>query len=150
VVKTKNAGIMKVLYWLTVWLGWSIAVTGQTNKPVVSQARFSTGPLAWRGMPPEAVSPTPQSSVGPNAPPLKMEISQERIERAIERYQWMNGSSGFLGRQSESQFSSGMERLFRPEVIRIGKMKVSVSLITAIKRKNPLCLLHPVFLNINW
>ena len=141
---------MKALYWLTVWLGWSIAVTGQTNKPVVSQARFSTGPLTWRGMPSEAVPNAPQSVVGPNAPPLRIEISQERIEQAIDRYQWMNGSSSFLGSQTDSQFSSPGERLFQPAIIRIGKIKVSVSLITAIKRKNPLCLLHPVFLNINW
>ena len=141
---------MKVLYWLTVWLGWSICVVGQTNKPVASQARFSTGPLTWREMPPETVSTTPQSIVGPNTPPLEMEISQERIEHAIDRYQWMNGSASFLGPETDSQFSSPEERLFQSEIIRIGKMKVSVSLITAIKRKNPLCLLHPVFLNINW
>ena len=141
---------MKVMCWMTVWLGWSIAVTGQTNKPVVSQARFSTGPLTWRGMPSEANHTAPESIVGPSAPPMRIEISQERIEQAIDRYQWMNGSSSFLGSQTDSQFSSDVERLFRPEVIRIGKMKVSISLITAIKRKNPLCLLNPVFLNIDW
>ncbi len=48
--------------------------------------------------------------------------------------------------------SSGnfIESAFRTEVYHVGKTKISCSLLTAIKRKNPLCLLNPIFLNISW
>jgi hypothetical protein len=39
---------------------------------------------------------------------------------------------------------------FRPEVISLGKVKFACTLITAIKHKNPLCLLNPYFLNFSW
>jgi hypothetical protein len=42
------------------------------------------------------------------------------------------------------------DSVFRPEVISLGKTKFTCSLITAIKRKNPLCLINPCFLNFSW
>ena len=43
-----------------------------------------------------------------------------------------------------------MDTIFRPEVIRLGKMSVASSVVTAIKRKNPLCLLNPMVLVFSW
>lgn len=43
-----------------------------------------------------------------------------------------------------------VENVFRPEVIRLGQTKITCSLYTAIKRKNPLCLLNPLFFNLEW
>lgn len=43
-----------------------------------------------------------------------------------------------------------MDTIFRPEVIRLGKMSVAGSVVTAIKRKNPLCLLNPMVLGFSW
>ena len=43
-----------------------------------------------------------------------------------------------------------MDTIFRPEVIRLGKMSVAFSVVTAIKRKNPLCLLNPAVLAFSW
>ena len=39
---------------------------------------------------------------------------------------------------------------FEPEVFHFRKVSVSCSLLTAIKRKNPFCLISPVFLNLAW
>jgi len=47
-------------------------------------------------------------------------------------------------------FSRTLNGIFLPEPFRIGKTTVSCSLVTAIKRKNPLCLLNPIVLNISW
>jgi hypothetical protein len=45
----------------------------------------------------------------------------------------------------------GFDSVFRPEEIRIGRNATfSCSMVTAIKRKNPLCLLNPIFLNLSW
>jgi len=40
--------------------------------------------------------------------------------------------------------------IFEPEVIHLRKVDISCSAITAIKRKNPLCLLNPIVLNVSW
>ena len=39
---------------------------------------------------------------------------------------------------------------FTPIGIPVGKTTVSCSVVTAIKRRNPLCLLNPIALNISW
>jgi len=43
-----------------------------------------------------------------------------------------------------------LENTFTPEVVHIGKVPVTCSIITAIKRKNPLCLLNPLFFQVSW
>ena len=52
--------------------------------------------------------------------------------------------------KSDSLFSRTVDATFTFEPIRIGKTTVSSSLYTALKRKNPLCLINPVFLNVSW
>ena len=42
------------------------------------------------------------------------------------------------------------QNAFTPEILHIGKTTVSCSLLTAIKRKNPLWLLDPYFLQVSW
>ena len=39
---------------------------------------------------------------------------------------------------------------FQPEEVRVGKTKLTCSVYTALKRKNPLCLLNPVFFQLSW
>ena len=43
-----------------------------------------------------------------------------------------------------------VDNIFRPEIIHAGKTTVSCSLVAAIKRKNPLCLINPVFFQWCW
>jgi hypothetical protein len=53
---------------------------------------------------------------------------------------------GLIGRLNE-----GFESVFSPEEFRVGRTaKVSCTLLTAIKRKDPLCLLNPIFFNFSW
>jgi hypothetical protein len=53
-------------------------------------------------------------------------------------------------RRTEDLGSRFCESIFQPEEFRVGKTKVACSLLTAIKRKNPLCLLNPIILNVSW
>jgi len=39
---------------------------------------------------------------------------------------------------------------FEPAVFHIGKTWVSCTLVSAIKNRNPLCLLNPIFLSVSW
>lgn len=60
---------------------------------------------------------------------------------------------GYLTRpEPETPIGHFMERTFSTEIIHLGKGKAmaTCTLYTAIKRKNPLCLLNPLFLFISW
>jgi len=76
-------------------------------------------------------------------------ISQSAFDPDLYRHL---EQGGFLARQSAGP-ATVAERcldIFRPEVIHLGKTYVSCSLLTAIKRKNPLCLINPIFFNLSW
>jgi hypothetical protein len=51
---------------------------------------------------------------------------------------------------SDNRFFRFVDNTFLPEVIHYRKVDVSCTLVTAIKRKNPLCLLNPLFFNLSW
>jgi hypothetical protein len=70
----------------------------------------------------------------------------ERIYRRLKE-------GGYLTRpepRSENLFVRSMDAVFRPEVVRVGGFSVSCSVITAIKRKNPLCLINPLVVHVSW
>jgi hypothetical protein len=52
--------------------------------------------------------------------------------------------------KSENRLVRAAEAIWAPEVIKVGKTSLSCSLITAIKRKNPLCLINPIFFQASW
>jgi hypothetical protein len=52
--------------------------------------------------------------------------------------------------KSENRLVRAAEAIWTPEVIKVGKTSVACSVITAIKRKNPLCLLNPIFFQASW
>lgn len=43
-----------------------------------------------------------------------------------------------------------VDNIFTPEIVHIGKTPVTCSVVTAIKRKNPFCLLNPIFFQASW
>jgi hypothetical protein len=52
--------------------------------------------------------------------------------------------------RSESRFVRAVEDIFEPASFRVGKTTMSCTLVTAIKKKNPLCLLNPIFFTMSW
>jgi hypothetical protein len=54
--------------------------------------------------------------------------------------------------EPDDRLSRCLDSIFRPEEFHVGKTIVSCSILTAIKRKDPLCLLNvnPYFLKISW
>ncbi len=84
------------------------------------------------------------------------EVNLYRADLGSGRYQWLE-RAGYVTRTervSRDGFAGwaagALEDTFSPEVITIRRTKVSCSLVTAIKRKNPFCLLNPVFLYVTW
>lgn len=53
--------------------------------------------------------------------------------------------------EPRDRLSRGFEAVFKPEEVRIGRRATfSCTIWTAIKRKDPLCLLNPIFLHVSW
>ena len=88
----------------------------------------------------------------PGSPPEPMS-SETREQALMLKYHERLKQTGYLTRPeppSENLLIRIADSTFRPEVFRIGKTSVSCSIVTAIKRKNPLCLLNPFVLSISW
>jgi hypothetical protein len=52
--------------------------------------------------------------------------------------------------ESLSLLRHPVDAIFEPESLRLGKVTFSCSIVTAIKRRDPLCLLNPAFLGFSW
>lgn len=61
--------------------------------------------------------------------------------------------NGYLKRPASKPdkiFVRAVTEIFEPSPFRIGKTTVACSIVTALKKKNPLCLLNPIVLNVSW
>jgi hypothetical protein len=79
-------------------------------------------------------------------------------EISIQVYESMNGGP-VLGRMEMPDEPGGAigwlqtevwDPVFAPEVVKVGKVRMSGGVVTAIKRKNPFCLLHPLAFVASW
>ena len=151
---------------------------GQTNSPSPSAKLFSLSGPALRTVTLEKETPTEWSqstetnnpkpetqfaqtdltltldSAGAIQGPPPEPMSSETRKRAIMlKYHERLKQTGYLTRPeppSDNLLIRIADSTFRPEVFKIGKTSVSCSIVTAIKRKNPLCLLNPFVLSISW
>ena len=53
-------------------------------------------------------------------------------------------------REPDDRLTRCFDAVFRPEEYHVGKTLFSCSILTAINRKNPFCLLNPEFLHWSW
>jgi hypothetical protein len=117
--------------------GASADISSQTQvAPLPAQARsLPKAPgLKWPGEPTPASSG--QMSLEANPHPAQAALFS-RIER-----------EGLLKLRTpafDSDFARKIEAAFRPEIMRVGSTEISSSIITAIARKNPFCLIEPTF-----
>ena len=79
-------------------------------------------------------------------------------EISIQVYETMNGGP-VLGRMEIPDEPGGAigwlqtevwDPVFAPVVVKVGKVQMSGGIVTAIKRKNPFCLLHPLVFVASW
>ena len=59
---------------------------------------------------------------------------------------------GFFTRRetAPNPFDQFFETVFAPKVFHLGRLDLSCSVLTAIQRQNPLCLLNPIFFQLAW
>jgi hypothetical protein len=157
---------------------WCLNTSGQTNAPAASGELFSLPSLQLRPLGSEPTEPvqahTPGPGEGPQSHkasgkpakvspdvavtsnpghlPEQMTLTSDERDLALRIYDRLEKGGHLTRREprSDNAFVRSMDAVFEPEVIRIGKVSVSCSIITAIKRKNPLCLINPLFLGVSW
>ena len=118
------------------------------------EVRGAAGPKAERRRTTLAPQYTPtgrdsEAEPGDAVPSVRLEIARMTANTSMDDfdpdlYHHLEQSGCFTARPT------GLEAAFRPAVIHLGKTELTCSLYTAIKRKNPLCLINPVFLNFSW
>jgi hypothetical protein len=133
-------------------------VAAATTAVAEEGASFSS---YWLALQPSETTPT--QGVSTNAQPSAADLSaqfqnelrsekQARMDVICRRLERMD-ADGYLfhpAEVSDSPVVNAVNAVFEPEVIHIGKISASFSLYTAIKRKNPLCLLNPAVLDFGW
>jgi hypothetical protein len=131
--------------WWVLFAG-AVAAFAQSNAPVASSGLFSVSPIQLRAEPAMAEANPPAKACSTEAE--RMELDTERLVRSLDRYRWMNGTECLT--RPEFHDRTLLDAIFEPEVIRLRKVDLGGSLITAIKRKNPLCLLNPIVFWMSW
>jgi hypothetical protein len=81
---------------------------------------------------------------------LSLEGAATPSEMAFARRLVEEGELTRIQPPSQNRFLRPIEAIFRPTPVRLGKLRVSCSILTAIKRRNPLCLLNPFFIQGGW
>ncbi len=133
-------------------------LTPQNGPEKIAQPKLEPDRLRLEGPTPEAqtaaLNQQPSTSAcdslfGEAASNTRDAAFNLRVYRRLE-------DGGFLTRppvKPDNLLDRGKESLantFTPEVFHVGKTEWSCSILTAIKRRNPLCLLNPIVLNISW
>lgn len=122
------------------------ACHGQTNTCGEGVGKFFLPPVQLRGAvegpKTSPVMPTAPSTATPPPAILESTLAEGEFHSRVIRTDRV-----YLTRSEPGSF---VESFFTPEVIRVGKASVSCTLVTAIKRKNPLCLLNPFVFQVSW
>ena len=146
-------------------VAWSaVSCSGQTNTSTATPLGFSVPPMRLRG---ELVVETENDVGGTNsdkaAPtislstPAAVETPSVALQSSLSDAEFSSRvirSGEFYLTRAEPPADSGVVRfvegIFTPEVIHLGKVQVACPIVTAIKRKNPLCLLNPLVFQVSW
>ncbi len=144
-------------------VGMAFTVSAQTNLPNLDL--FVIPGPQLRAEPVKAPAPAsplkdidllsvPKPAPSPTFTDLRSDgftLSAEGSED-FRRYYAIHGNSGLvLPTPKPGVITRAFDSVFRPEEFRIGRTAtLSCSVLTAIKRKDPLCLLNPIFFNISW
>jgi hypothetical protein len=152
-----------------VGVGMTTTATAQTNSSVDSIRFFSIPTPQLRTVDTEpAASRTglQQGEVGLRSRPFATRLADLKVQPLHASTLAVNSDDqGFRlpdGRHydfdlirpakvSADPVTRALDSVFRPEEFHVGRTyTVSCSILTAIKRKNPLCLLNPLVLSVSW
>lgn len=141
---------MRLLLFAIAAACWCLPALGEP-KPVDEGSLFSTPIASIRTViiEPEQES-IPESS---NLPADSVDLDLMSDEVLIERFRMINGQEPLIpppSQQTDNLMNTLIVRAFEMDVVRIKKVQISGSLVTAINRRNPLRLLNPLVFAIAW
>jgi hypothetical protein len=135
---------------------WCISCYGQTNQCPDKAVGFFLPQVQLRPenrieeavKPEPAVSAKPVAETPPQVTAADIVFDDDHIHARVVR-----ADRFYLTRPvpvSDDPMVRAVNNIFTPEVVYLGKIPVTCSIVTAIKRKNPLCLLNPIFFQASW
>jgi hypothetical protein len=137
----------------------SIGCFAQGNSPPETALPYSPTSLKLRtelrlDLPmPTAPATVGELIAGSNSPPREALANTDEQDTGL-RSPSVRGDRFYLDqtvvKESDVPLVRGYNALFDPEMVPLGNQTLSCSVITAAKRKNPFCLLSPIFLNLSW
>jgi len=132
-----------VVMWMLVMFG--LRAGGQIQAPLTGGAGFSISPPQLRPLPSAPESARPRVAAGSDPASMAAEATHAARSRDLELVERFDRA--IVSNRPARLSTEGPDRWFRdvfePEVFQLGHMTVGSSLATAIKRRNPLCLLNP-------
>jgi hypothetical protein len=116
----------------------------ETSERALARDAFAAGAVSVT-LSTNSASPAPEEFALSSTP-------DDDLFRKLDVYRRLD-EGGYLTRpdtRSDNLIERSIDYTFRPELLHVGKTAVSCTLITAIKRKNPFCLLNPIFFQWSW
>ena len=162
--RSRRTNMTRTLLVAVMWAVVCLRSEGQTNCPAVARPAFSLSTtvreisvepaktLSLRGVAEHGDKKEGESQSGAGRPAESLALSNASSDAGLRLYRRLEQSGNLSLLEPVTPSGSGgiIDAIFEPEVIRMGKTSVSGSIITACKRKNPLCLLNPIFFNFSW
>jgi hypothetical protein len=141
------------------WFSWALVVCSfsgiaQTNVPAAaSSPHFFLPPVQlWQPAATEENTATNTFGMGGVGDDSLGQMSSA-LDQGEFRSRVIKPGEFYLVQQerpSNNRIVRAAETLWTPEVVTVGKTKIASPIITAIKRKNPLCLLNPLVFQASW
>jgi hypothetical protein len=149
-----------VLAAIVLWI-WPSAAAADPPSPTL----FSVVAPAPRSFSALAMQPSP-ASIGPNVS-LSLTVSpsqstngsvEEPIELSIQRFEAMNGTTLLLKPEFRSPpggvagfvQAKVFDPIVYPGTVKFRKFSITGGVVGAVKKKNPMYLLNPLFFGIDW
>jgi hypothetical protein len=142
---------------------FTLSCSGQTNTSAATPLGFSLPPLHLRGELVETENDVGGTNSDKAAPrislstPAALSTPAVALQSSLSDAEFSNRvirSGEFYLTRAELPADNGVVRfvegIFTPEVVHLGKVQVACPIVTAIKRKNPLCLLNPLVFQVSW
>jgi len=129
---------------------------GQTS---VSTSDFSLPPMQLRSElkldspPPSAPSPFPVHALDTNSGPKEVSAATGDMTSALESYNARSDRFYLVPPANpppQTPLSRTLSSIGDPEIVHFHGKPLACSVVTAVKRKNPLCLLNATFLKMTW
>ena len=154
----KNWSACIALSVLCVGVDFPLSAEETTPPQPLSFSLSPSGLAPMQAEPPALATNAPTPAVDEELELSLHSISQDyTFESSVQQYEGINGSPALVAAPPKQELDGAagwaqakFEQALSLEVVRVRKVALSGSIITAMKRKNPLYLLNPLVFVASW